>query len=151
MWKSGAKRIAMNQYQPNCKAIALAVVFAWLAASPAFATDSADVDAQYSATFKACISTPKAMRGMQECDLHEVEYQDAALDRIFQALLAARPGDRVRLQSEQGAWKDRKDAQCMVFSRRRGSANSLKAMDCFRDEAIKRRMELEARFPVVGR
>ena len=137
--------------QIRTKSIAFALAFGLLGASSAFATDSADVDAQYSTTFKACIGAPKAMRALQECVSHEVEYQDAALDRIFQALLAARPDDRARLQSEQDAWKDRKDAQCMVFSRRRGSANSLRAMDCFRDEAIKRRMELEVSFPVVGR
>ncbi len=141
----------MKPYSQNRKSIALVLVAAWLGMPSAFATEGADVDARYSAAFKACISTPKAMRAIQECDSHEVEYQRAALDRVFQALLAARPDDRARLQSEQDAWSDRMNVQCMVFSHRRGSMNSLKAMDCFRDEAIKRRIELEASFPVVGR
>jgi len=141
----------MKPNKVNCKSVILVLVSAWLAAPSAFATEGDGVDAQYSATFKACISTAKAMRAIQECDSHEVGYQRDALDRIFQALLAARPDDRIRLQSEQDNWGDAMNAQCLVFSHRRGSANSLRAMDCFRDEAIKRRLVLEASFPVVGR
>ncbi len=83
---------------------------------------------------------------MQHCDSQEVEFQQRKLDRIFASLIKARPADRSRLETGQAAWSDRKDAKCLVYSRRRGSLNSLKAMDCFRDEIIQRQLELE-KFP----
>jgi len=92
--------------------------------------------------FARCAKHAKGMRAMQHCDSQEVDFQQRQLDRAFAHLIATRPGDRERLEVGQAAWSQRKDAKCMVFSRRRGSLNSLKAMDCFREEIAKRRREL---------
>jgi len=91
-----------------------------------------------------CLKSAKGMRAMQHCDSQEVDLQQRALDREFARLLKAHPHDRALLKGDEAAWVERKDAKCLVFSRRRGSLNSLKAMDCFRDEISARRQELSS-------
>jgi len=126
------------------KYLALAILFAGAVAVPALAAGDSEIASYYSAAYQTCLQTAKAMRPVQHCTAQEIEYQEAALDREFQALLAIRPGDRDRLQAEEDRWKDQTDATCTVFSRRQGSLNSFKAQDCFRDETIKRRIALKA-------
>jgi len=128
------------------KYLATAILFAGAVAAPAHAAGDSEIASYYSAAYQTCLQTAKAMRPVQHCNAQEIEYQEAALDREFQALLAAHPADRARLQSEQDGWKDQTEATCTVFSRRQGSLNSMKAQDCFRIEAIRRRIALEAEF-----
>jgi uncharacterized protein YecT (DUF1311 family) len=106
---------------------------------------AASLAASGSPQFDACLKTAKGMRATQHCASQEVALQERKLDRVFAALLKAHPRRHAQLRAEQAAWSDRKDAKCEVFSRRRGSLNSLKAMDCFRHEIIERRRALEKR------
>jgi uncharacterized protein YecT (DUF1311 family) len=125
-------------------AAAALVATAW---SAAFAMDDADIVARYSPAFKACTENPMPMRVLQECNAREIEYQQDALNREFQALLAAWPHDRDRLQAEEDRWRDKTSAACGELGLRQGSLNSLKAEDCFLTETIKRRIDIKTSMP----
>ena len=120
----------------------LITLIAGVVAAPSFAR-AAVQDPRPSREFTHCLKSAKGMRAMQHCDSQEVDVQQRALDREFAALAKARPRDHARLEADEAAWGERKDVKCLLFSRRRGSLNSLKAMDCFRDEIMARRQELQ--------
>ena len=123
--------------------LVLATLIAVVALAPPSFAGAAMHGPRPSREFTHCLKSAKGMRAMQHCDSHEVEGQQRALDRELANLVKARPRDRARLEADEAAWAERKDAKYLVFSRRRGSLNSLKAMDCFRDEIIARRLALQ--------
>jgi uncharacterized protein YecT (DUF1311 family) len=135
----------------GCLAVLSTIVLGPEAPAASATADQDAIAARYSPAFTACTKTAIAMHAMRECASHEVDYQQDALDREFNALLARYPRDHDRLQADQAHWSDQMNAQCTQFSRRQGSANSLYAMDCFRDEAIKRQIALETEYPGQGR
>jgi uncharacterized protein YecT (DUF1311 family) len=97
----------------------------------------------YSAAYDACLAAAKGVRPIEHCTAQEIDLQRRLLDARYKALLARQsPGQRERLVRRQGAWEQAMQARCLVFSRRRGSLNSMKAQGCFLDEIIKRRREL---------
>lgn len=123
---------------------AAAVIFAGILPAPAQADDDTTIATYYSLAYQSCLQDAKAVRAIQECNAREIQYQQNELHHDLQALLAARPDDQVSLEDDQNRWADAAYPPCVVFSRRQGSLNSMKAQDCFRDEIIKRRMALEA-------
>lgn len=98
----------------------------------------------YSHGYARCLETAHGVRPQAHCTAQEIDFQRSALDARYSALLASlHRGARVRVGERERAWDDRMQTQCTVFSRRRGSLNSMKAQDCFLSEIISRRSELE--------
>ena len=109
-------------------------------ASPASPKAAGDT---YSAAYDACLAGAKGVRPIEHCTAQEIDLQRRLLDARYHAVLAALPpGRRARFVRRQRAWDDAMQARCTVFSRRRGSFNSMKAQACFLDEIIRRRKEL---------
>lgn len=99
--------------------------------------------AYYSPGYVHCLDVTRGVRPREHCTAQEIDHQRGALDARYNALLAARHGHaRARFASEERTWENRMETRCTVFSRRRGSLNSVRAQDCFLSETIARRAEL---------
>jgi uncharacterized protein YecT (DUF1311 family) len=98
----------------------------------------------YSPGYEHCLAITHGLRPREHCTAQEIEFQRNALEDRYTTLRNASHGRaRQRLTDGQQSWQSRMDARCTVFSRRRGSLNSVKAQDCFLSETIARRAELD--------
>ena len=96
-----------------------------------------------SAAYDKCLKGVVGVRPIEHCTAMEIDRQRRALDTTYVGLLAALPPARRRhLVQAQRDWERAMHARCRVFSRRRGSLNSMKAQACILDDLIKRRSEL---------
>ncbi len=100
----------------------------------------------YSPAYSHCLETAHAVRPQEHCTAQEINFQRSALDARYAAILGGlHDGARARFAARERAWEAAMQAQCSVFSRRRGSLNSMKAQDCFLSETISRRGALARR------
>jgi uncharacterized protein YecT (DUF1311 family) len=96
-----------------------------------------------SGTYERCLTSAHGMRPIEHCTAGEIDRQRAALERRSAKLLNGLSGQsRDKFIADQSAWDAGMEARCTVFSRRRGSLNSMKAQDCFLAEIVKRRSAL---------
>jgi uncharacterized protein YecT (DUF1311 family) len=125
--------------------ICFALVFLLAASAASAAQPPSDgLQSYYSAGYIACLAVARGVRPIEHCTAQEIALQRQALDARYRGLLASRRGDeRIRLVAGERAWDARTQAHCILFSRRRGSLNSMKAQACFLDETIRRRAQLE--------
>lgn len=126
-------------------ALAVAIAFCFLAATSANAAPlPQQVErAYYSPAYARCLAHTHGVRPREHCTAVEIDIQRAALDRRVATLLdRLNDGARTRFAANEHAWDDRTETQCSVYSRRRGSLNSVKAQDCFLSETISRRAAL---------
>src|SRR5689334_8239491 len=99
--------------------------------------------AYHSAAYNRCLEAARGVRPREHCTAREIERQARALDVTYRELVA-RLHNRQRdgLATRESDWSSRMQAECTVYSRRRGSLNSMKAHDCFLRETIRRRAVL---------
>jgi uncharacterized protein YecT (DUF1311 family) len=122
--------------------LALWALAGCVSASPPGGAGASD-DAWYSPSYTSCLKTAHGVRPIEHCTAGEIAFQRGALDRLHAAGLAARSGARRdAFVADERAWNDEVEARCAVFSRRRGSLNSMKAQDCFLHAAVARRRDL---------
>jgi len=96
-----------------------------------------------SAAYDRCLASARGVRPIEHCAALEIDDQRRQLDPSYADLLATQPLSlRTLLIRDQNRWDEAMQAHCMVFSRRPGSLNSMKAQACFLDEIISRRREL---------
>ena len=122
-----------------------AVLFLLLATSAAATPLSpARERTYYSPAYVRCLDITHGVRPREHCTAQEIGHQRSALDARYNRLLVTLHGHaRARLSASEQSWEDRMQAHCTVFSRRRGSLNSVKAQDCFLSATIDRRAELQ--------
>ncbi len=120
------------------------------AATPPARMSNAQAEARRTATFKKCMRTGTAGRGvtsgMMDCLGDETRVQDTRLNKTYRRVLArqSRSG-KVRLQELQRAWIPERDATCKRASDEAGGGTLSMTLfsDCIVTETIRRTAWLE--------
>lgn len=111
------------------------------------AVSDAAAEAEFRPGYPVCLKAHPAVRPSERCTADEIDYQDARLDAEYHTLLKRLHGAaRTDLRADQEHWSQALNDECMVFSHRQGSLNSMKAQDCFLYGAARRRLVLEQQY-----
>lgn len=111
----------------------------------------ADVEAQLSPAFDACLNSGDAAKGvtpaMAACVQAELKLQDDRLNGAYTSAMAKRgPTEQARLRTEERAWIKRRDAECREQATG-GTIDRVEIPMCLLHETVRRRITLQ---PMAG-
>jgi uncharacterized protein YecT (DUF1311 family) len=131
--REGMMRIAMTM------GLCLAFGGGLAAAAPA------KVDAYYSKTYTECMKTGVSTMEMRDCISAEHDQWDAALNQIYQTLMASRTApEKTQLRDDERTWLKQEQRKCdhAGDDEQGGSLQNVEIDQCYLDETIRRAVYL---------